>query len=148
MQNNELENCIKEATSVTDACFRFYGNKYYGNRITIKNYIKDNDIDTSHFNPCKGGGIDNFKKKPLSDILVEDSAFDTTNLKHRLYDEGIKLRVCELCGQGELWNGKHLSLILDHKNGNHRDHRIENLRIVCPNCDATLPTFSGKNVIR
>lgn len=41
-----------------------------------------------------------------------------------------------------------MSLILDHINGDNSDHRIENLRIVCPNCNATLPTFSGKNVKR
>ena len=56
------------------------------------------------------------------------------------YKEGIKKRKCELCGQGEEWNGKHMSLILDHINGNPNDNRLENLQIVCPNCNATLPT--------
>lgn len=39
-----------------------------------------------------------------------------------------------------------MGLILDHINGIHKDNRIENLRIVCPNCNATLPTHGGKNV--
>jgi predicted amidophosphoribosyltransferase len=39
-----------------------------------------------------------------------------------------------------------ISLILDHINGIHNDNRIENLRIVCPNCNAGLDTFAGKNV--
>jgi len=63
-----------------------------------------------------------------------------SSLKNRLYKEGLKERRCEMCGQGEDWNGKKMSLILDHINGINNDNRIENLRIVCPNCNATLPT--------
>ena len=41
-----------------------------------------------------------------------------------------------------------MSLILDHVNGVSNDNRIENLRIVCPNCAATLPTHCGRNIPR
>jgi len=57
-----------------------------------------------------------------------------------LYQEKLKNKVCELCGQDENWNGKKMSLILDHINGINNDNRLENLRIVCPNCNATLDT--------
>lgn len=51
-----------------------------------------------------------------------------------------------MCGQDENWKGKIMSLILDHKNGVNNDNRLENLQIVCPNCNATLPTHCrGKN---
>lgn len=144
-----LNDLVAKSNSVTEVCFKLYGNKYYGNRQTIKKYISENNINTKHFGINNGGNRSNrFVKKPLSEILVSGSTFNTTNLKHRLYDEGLKKRICEKCGQNEWWNGEKISLILDHINGINNDHRLENLRIVCPNCDATLSTFSGKNVKR
>src|SRR5690606_10011098 len=128
---------------------RLYGNKLYGNRITIKKYVNLYHIDISHFGINNGNVNSNrFVKTPLSKILISGSTYCTTTLKERLYREGIKKRECELCGQNENWHGNRMSLILDHINGDNSDHRIENLRIVCPNCNATLPTFSGKNVKR
>jgi hypothetical protein len=47
-----------------------------------------------------------------------------------------------------LWRGRRLALILDHVNGVSDDHRLENLRILCPNCAATLDTHCGRNVHR
>lgn len=51
-----------------------------------------------------------------------------------------------MCGQGEEWNGKKISLILDHINGDRKNNLIENLQILCPNCNATLDTHCGKNI--
>ena len=82
--------------------------------------------------------------KPLVEILVSDSTYSRGKLKQRLFEEGLKQRVCEMCGQDEEWNGQRMSLILDHINGVPDDNRIENLRIVCPNCAATLDTHCGR----
>jgi hypothetical protein len=82
--------------------------------------------------------------KPLDEILIERSTYARSNLKARLYAEGLKTPVCELCGQGTLWQGKPMGLILDHVNGVRDDNRLENLRIVCPNCAATLDTHCGR----
>jgi hypothetical protein len=49
-----------------------------------------------------------------------------------------------MCGQGELWRGERMALILDHINGVATDNRLANLRILCPNCAATLSTHCGR----
>lgn len=51
---------------------------------------------------------------------------------------------CGECGISE-WNGKQLALHLDHINGKNGDHRLENLRFLCPNCHSQTDTYTGKN---
>jgi hypothetical protein len=113
-------------------------------QMVLKKWISIWEIDTSHFAKKQKNSI-NFIKKSLETILVENSSYDTGHLKNRLYKENIKQRNCEMCGQGEEWRGSKFSLILDHINGIYNDNRLENLRILCPNCNATLDTHCGKN---
>jgi hypothetical protein len=53
--------------------------------------------------------------------------------------------LCRFHSEKLEWNGQDLPLILDHMNGVNRDNRPENLRYLCPNCDALLDTRGGKN---
>ena len=102
-------------------------------------------ISADHFDPydaVRGSGLQ--RRRPLEEILVQDSTFARNHLKERLYDAGLKRPTCELCGQGELWYGHVTGMILDHVNGVSDDNRLENLRIVCPNCAATLETHCAK----
>ncbi len=53
---------------------------------------------------------------------------------------------CCICGWSEL-NLKTgiVPLVADHIDGNWRNNTEENLRIICPNCDALSPTYAGSN---
>lgn len=84
------------------------------------------------------------KQVPLQEILVENSNYKSSDLKKRLIKEGLKEDVCEICGCTNIWNNNPLTLQLDHINGNHHDNRIENLRIICPNCHSQTETFGNK----
>ena len=117
-----------------------------GNSKTVKRHAEAWGISLDHFDPDavrRDRGIQ--RGRPLHELLTEDSTYTRGTLKRRLYREGLKERRCEMCGQDEEWNGRRMSLILDHINGIPTDNRLVNLRIVCPNCAATLETHCGRN---
>jgi hypothetical protein len=118
-----------------------------GNHRTIRRYAEEIwRIPVDHFDP---DGVRRAALRreqiPLAEILVERSRYQRALLKERLFAEGLRERRCEMCGQDEMWHGRRMALILDHVNGVHDDNRLENLRIVCANCNATLDTHCGRN---
>ncbi len=90
--------------------------------------------------PKKGNPI--FK---LSEILDgKHPHFQTFKLKNRMINEGIIENVCSICGTSE-WLGNLLNMELDHIDGNRTNHRLENLRMLCPNCHSQTDTYRSKN---
>jgi ferredoxin len=141
----EIREAVESSPSLT-AALRLLGLRPAGgNHKTLKRHIAHYGISTEHFDPnWVLRGPRPRAAIPLEQILVENSNYSRRYLKRRLYDAGLKARACELCGQGETWRGRSMSLILDHVNGMATDNRIENLQIVCPNCAATLDTHCGR----
>ena len=84
------------------------------------------------------------QRKPLHLILTSKSRW---TIKRRLLDAGILKNVCDECGISE-WRGKPLSIQIDHVNGIRDDHRLENLRMLCPNCHSQTETFAARNRLR
>lgn len=104
----------------------------------IRKYIKKYNLDVTHFDTI----YKRKKTKTLEELLIENSPYKyNARIKELLYSNGIKERKCEECGQDENWRGKRMSLILDHINGVNNDYRLENIRILCPNCNSTTETF-------
>lgn len=78
--------------------------------------------------------------------MVKNSSYtNISKLKDRILKAGLLKYECECCGNKGKWNDKSLVLQLDHIDGDHFNHSIENLRFLCPNCHSQTDTYSGKN---
>lgn len=87
------------------------------------------------------------KSISLDEILKgEHPSYQTYKLKNRMLKEGILDNICSECGISE-WNGKSISLELDHIDGVRTNHKLENLRLLCPNCHSQTDTYRSKNRI-
>ena len=111
-----------------------------GNYGTAHKYIELLGIDTSHFTG-RASGNGGKKASNLADILVENSTYNRWHLKQRLLREGILENKCDICGLDGEWRDNKLVMVLDHINGINNDHRLENLRMLCPNCNSQQDTF-------
>lgn len=81
----------------------------------------------------------------LDDILDGKHPFyGSSKLRIRLISSGIKEDMCESCGL-VYWKGEKISLHLDHIDGDHTNHKLNNLRILCPNCHSQTDTYCAKN---
>lgn len=105
-------------------------------------------VDLSHFSGqgwSRGVKRGRRPRQPLEDVLVAGTRVTTSNLRERLIDEGVLERVCAGCDRA-IWEALPIPLELDHINGDRTDNRLENLRLLCPNCHAQTPTYRGRNI--
>jgi ribosomal protein L13E len=79
---------------------------------------------------------------PVERVLSESKSRLT--VKRTLLKAGILKNECEECGLSE-WRGRPLSIQIDHRNDRRSDHRLENLRMLCPNCHSQTETYGARN---
>ena len=131
---------VKESNSIAE-CERKLGYKAYSGCVAtkIKERINALGLDTSHF-------VNTLKQtRTPEDIFVQNStACQKIMRKYYLRGE-YSAYECSICKLPPIWQNKPLTLILDHINGINNDHRLENLRWVCPNCNQQLDTTGSKN---
>lgn len=142
----EARNAVALSYSYSEVLRRLGLRPAGGNHALLRKYVDEVwEIPTEHFDfGASVRRVAASRAVPLPEVMVRGSSYSRGNLKRRLFEEGLKERRCEMCGQDENWRGRWMSLILDHVNGVPDDNRQENLRIVCPNCAATLDTHCGR----
>lgn len=147
ISKEELEKVVLNSGSLSEILKHFGLYNKGGNVRTLKKRLEEEEIDYSHIplGPDSNKGRKIPKKAfPLKKVMVENSTYSRGSLKRRLLKDGILKNECSECGQEGEWQGQKLVMVLDHINGISNDHRLENLQMLCPNCNSQTETFAGK----
>ena len=145
MDKKIIEKTVKESRTINEVLTKMGRNTSSGAYKSFKKYIAKNNIDTSHFLTQKEViekmfSSGKLKKIPNNEMFITNSLVTRSVIKNRILRENLLEYKCVFCYNNGEWMGKKISLILDHINGKNNDHRLENLRFVCPNCNSTLDT--------
>ncbi|MER7934995.1 MULTISPECIES: HNH endonuclease signature motif containing protein [unclassified Streptomyces] len=142
----ELRRAVAEATSVA-AALRALGVAPYDNRLraAFRRWVAEDGLDTAHFlgQAHQRGKPGATPVKRAEDILVRHDGERRTRshlLRRALRETGVP-EECAECGVGSEWQGRPMTLEIDHINGDWQDDRRGNLRLLCPNCHATTSTW-------
>ncbi|MEU5597271.1 HNH endonuclease signature motif containing protein [Streptomyces sp. NPDC020298] len=145
-----LEGAVVASTNMCEVLRRLGLEVVGGHHSHISRRIKAYGIDTSHFASVVRTKrmTDNRRRRTPGEILVEDTSpqarrLPSRRLKRAMSEVGVEER-CALCGVEAVWLGEPLPLEVDHINGDWRNNRVENLRLLCPNCHSTTDSYRGR----
>lgn len=148
LAKEEFAALVRNSTSYKQVLAHFGLQNKGSNFKTLRRRLLEEEVDFSHFRSC-GEYLKAFQTAiPLELILVENSDYNRGHLKRRLLETNSLKNECSACGQNSTWNNQPLVLTLDHINGISNDNRLENLRMLCPNCHSQTSSFAGRNVKR
>ncbi len=143
--DKQFTEAVKNSGSIRQVLLKLNLAPKGGNYVTVHKNVKRLNLDTSHFHGQVWNKGQNFvPKRPLSDYTSNKHSIKSHSLKIRLIKEEIFIHKCYKCQRTE-WNGKPISIELEHIDGNHDNNNLDNLTLLCPNCHAQTDTYRGKN---
>ena len=134
------------------SCATSFNNKITKTKYKDKNYCINCGKEISvHSKYCSNKCLGQYKIKQKFQKIEETGYFpynkrinDTNRKVVRQYLIAKYGHRCSICGLTE-WMGKPIPLVADHIDGDATNHKVENFRMVCENCNAQLPTYKSKN---
>lgn len=148
---SDLRDAASRARSIRQILYALKLKEAGGNYAQVQKYLRYYKIEVPNL---KGKGWNKGLRGigkpivPLKQILIKNSDFQNYKLKRRLFLEKLKPDRCELCGWHKRTDDGRLPLELDHINGDRKDNRLKNLRILCPNCHSLQSTHRGRNIAK
>lgn len=121
--------------------------EFYSQGYTVKQCVDKFGFSPASWTKAAKRGLVSGRSSaiPYEEILIIGSKTNRCNLRKRLIKDGLLKNVCSICLCRPVHNNKPLTLQLDHINGVNNDNRLNNLRLLCPNCHSQTETFGGKN---
>lgn len=123
--NEELEQIVQKSTTLQDVVEKIgYSYASGSSRSMVKLKLEERGISLEKLEKKVGGGI----TRNEENIFIKNSTASQATLRRWYVKNNYTEYKCAICGQEPIWNGKELTLTLDHINGDNRDDRLENLR--------------------
>lgn len=147
LSDEQFVKLLKNSSTISEVLFKL-GYSVKGNSwgfAKIRQRMSDLNLDGSVFkgkSPITKYG--SLHKVNASDILKPNCKHARSILRRYVIKNNLIPYRCAICGCVE-WQGRTLSLELDHINGINNDNRIENLRFLCPNCHSQTTTYGSRN---
>lgn len=144
--DDELRDIAARAISMADALRLLHLRVAGGNYENIWRALNRLSISTSHW--TRKGRADTRptgRAAPIEQLLRKGSSFQSNKLRKRLLKDRIFDPKCSICSHDQ-WLGQPIPLEVDHIDGDRENNTLGNLRLVCPNCHASTPTYRGRNI--
>lgn len=147
LTDEQFVNLLKNSTTISEVLFKL-GYTVKGNSwgySQVKQRMTDLNLDFSIFKGKESIYKSTAVKAVTPEMVLKDNCKHTRSVLRRcILKHNLLPYKCDICGVTE-WNGKTLSLELDHINGKNNDNRLENLRFLCPNCHSQTSTYGSRN---
>lgn len=141
------EAICKRVHSIAEFCREVGWEPRGGNYLTFHKYVKEYNLDTSHFTGQRSNiGNTNNIGKSKDEFFTSGKIIKGSDIIKKLVSLGLREYKCEAEGCGiSSWNGKPIQLQVHHKDGDHFNNELDNIMLLCPNCHSQTDTYTGKN---
>lgn len=151
LDTTQLKELVLKASTLTEILHHFNLSNRGGNFRTLKNRLKEDQIDFSHIKLGTGHNkgrkfltVGLTKEEALQQVFTRGSKKSSHTVKRYLRKFSLIPEAC-VCGLTSTWCNRPLVLQLEHKDGDHTNQQLDNLAWLCPNCHSQTSTFAGRN---